>query len=804
VRTAGHASKANSARPIQRRVRRAANDRHYRGTTISENSHSERPLLLCLALVGAITSGLLVGYEPVGGDSDRIHRPIKTELARALHEGKLPFWSDRFGLGVPLVAESQVAAFYPPNLVLYFSLDVSTAYRLAMWLHYLGLVAATYFYARSLGLAPWSAALTALSFTLCGFQSIHSSNECFYVALPYLPLALGLAERFLSTGRLVWLAALSLTLGVQWTLGHFQLQTWTNGLVLLTGLWRMATDRQPWWRLVGIFGAVAWGVAIGAVQLGLSWQLAALVGQTRRPVGDLMYYSYPPSHWFEMALPQLIRGLRLGPDDPYWFSRQTTGYEACFYAGTIPLTFVLIGLARPAGRSTQLWRMIVPLSFAVATMPQWWPAGYLELLSVPGIGYFRAPARYTVLTSLGLAVLAGEGFDRAVSRSNVRFGFLASIVFAGCAAIAGCFWSMRPDVHLHATFAGIPDGFLWAALAWSVAWVIVWVWQSSGLVSWPVLVATALELGCLYYAGTTQWGWAVAVPGQSAALRELADRSPANLIGGEIENMPVRIGLVAGNPYISFLPPRPGDLLRRLQQPPLQTEAAPEREDDWRTEVRRRWLRRFRVSYLVTRRPEWRSLGNEVGRWTDPDLDRLVRREPEPADRQWSIIELDEPFPEARVAAKARTAPDRRSLVNRLSESDEADVAWFLAEDHIAERPDARIARLVEWDGATATVEHDAACDLVIARTFDTGWHAQIDGGRLQPMTSVDGGFISVRLEGSGTHRVAIRYRPRGFVVWLGITSIAAGLNLVSLAVLVWHWLRQRLMRQGKTVAEPL
>src|SRR5690349_15431999 len=77
------------------------------------------PLLLALALVGTTLGGLLVGYEPVGGDPDRMYRPLKSELARALAEGRLPFWSARFGLGVPLVAESHVAAFYPPNLVLY-------------------------------------------------------------------------------------------------------------------------------------------------------------------------------------------------------------------------------------------------------------------------------------------------------------------------------------------------------------------------------------------------------------------------------------------------------------------------------------------------------------------------------------------------------------------------------------------------------------------------------------------------------------------------------------------------------------
>ena len=116
------------------------------------------PLSLTLAAVALTMSGLLVGYAPVSGDPDCLYQPIKGELASALKQGTLPFWSDRFGLGVPLVAESHAAAFYPLNWLSYRVLTVSVAYRLGMWLHYLGLVVAMYGYGRVLGLTPWGSA----------------------------------------------------------------------------------------------------------------------------------------------------------------------------------------------------------------------------------------------------------------------------------------------------------------------------------------------------------------------------------------------------------------------------------------------------------------------------------------------------------------------------------------------------------------------------------------------------------------------------------------------------------------------
>src|SRR5262249_55947974 len=152
-------------------------------------------------------------------------------------------------------------------------------------------------------------------------------------------------------------------------------------------------------------------------------------------VSDLLFYSYPPAHWFEPALPRLVRELRLGPEDPYWFGQQTTGFEAALYVGTVPLMLAFVAaVARPFGRSTLPLRLIVPVSFGLATVPRWWPQGYLYVLAVPGLGFFRVPARYTLLPSLGAAILAGEGFDRSISPARFRLGVAAAIVFAGCAA----------------------------------------------------------------------------------------------------------------------------------------------------------------------------------------------------------------------------------------------------------------------------------------------------------------------------------------------------------------------------------
>src|SRR5205823_4705603 len=148
----------------------------------------------------------------------------------------------------------------------------------------------------------------------CGFQAIHSSHEPFYSALPLLVLALYFGERYMADGGLAPAAWLAITWGGQLMLGNFQIQLWTAVLVLVTGLCRMAQHGSRA-RLLGLVAALMCGAGIAAIQLVLSWDQAQWVESTHRSLQDLMFYSYPPAHWAELAIPRLYQGLPGGPED---------------------------------------------------------------------------------------------------------------------------------------------------------------------------------------------------------------------------------------------------------------------------------------------------------------------------------------------------------------------------------------------------------------------------------------------------------------------------------------------------------
>ena len=742
----------------------------------------QRPWIAAVLVVCLTVGGLALGRGPVGGDPDTLYRPIKSELCRALRSGALPFWSDRFGLGVPLVAESHAASFYPPNWLIYGLLDVRTAFRWAMFVHYIALVAATYAYARCLGIGEWGSALSALTFTLCGFQAIHSVHEPFYMALPFLPLCLLLADRYAVTGRLGWLALLALSWGAQLTLGHFQIQLWTGGLVLATGLWRVAIGRKPWIRGLGIVGGLAWGAAIAAVQLGLTGEMWKLSG-FGRSTDQLERFALPASHWIQPALPSLFLAFKGGPNDPYWGNQLTTVGEAIFYVGTLPLILAGVGWCAPdRERRLTLWRWVVVATWLLACLPHLSADLFRVVVQIPGMGWFRAPARYTVLTSLGLALLAGRGFDRLIASVRFRWGIGLSILFGAAAFGWGWVWCQRPDLRAGLGLDGLLLRFGLSALSWALCIAAIAAWRLGKIGAWGPFAVAAIELAILYRLAPSRWEWWVPSPTQSPTLARLAREPGVGLVFGKIGDIPVQTGLSPAYPYLGLTPPPPNYLLEHADKPKFEDLALD------------RWRRRFGVTHAI-------QLGDKLvpGRglsfsMRDRVLDRLLgeAQEAPPAGRIWSVLSCPDSFPEARATMHAHVTaeagqPGWEELFVALSKSDSASEPWYIRGD---EPPEpawawARSARVISYEGRTAVVEHDGVCDLVVRRTYYDGWTYRVDGGTARPASRVDGGLQAARLDGAGTSRVTFSYEPTGLRTWGWVSAIAAAVALATAALAV-------------------
>ena len=752
---------------------------------VSIDERKNAPWLTAVAVIAVMMSGLFVGYEPALGDPDCLYRPIKTELAAALSRGTLPFWSDHFGLGMPLAAESHSASFYPPNWIAYRVLSVSAAYRLMMWIHYVALALATFAYARCLDIKPWGAALTAIAFTLCGFQTSHSAHEPFYHILPYLPLTLLLTERFLAGGSRAWLAGLALALGAQFTLGHFQIQMWTAALVVLTAIVRTRPTLKKRrtlkslvnGRVLAIMLAVALAAAIASPQLGITFELTRNSNFSRAP-RFLTNYSLPPAHWAQLILPSLFYEFIDSTNSPYWNNHHTTFDETCFYVGTIPFIFAIVGLTHRGDKALGYWKWIAVIAFAMATMVYWWPEAFMLILKLPGLGHFRAPGRYTLLISFALCLLAGRGFDSAVESSKFRLGLATALVVALGGFAWGFVWSGRPDVLPYLGDKLRLHSFALAGVSWLLAIATVLLWRSERLPRWAVCLAVAGELGFLYYYQRPPlWKWSIDIAAESPVLKSLKAEEHVDLIAGKLQDLPVWAGLTAAYPNLGIVPPPPNYLIEPSTFPVLPK---PETVNLYN---------RFGISHGVFEGPRPFRPSRLLYLGEDKVLDsRLPSTIATKFPRLWRVERYLPTFPQARVARKVRVAKDWIEMFPPLVKTKDADEVWYMNQDKPPEGPGPRAtqATIAQWDGRGGIVEHDGDCDLVIRRTFYPGWTATINGGPPIPLRPADGGLQALRLTGKGPTRVETRYTPTRLSLYIKISAAAlvVALSLIALELI--------------------
>jgi hypothetical protein len=755
-----------------------------------------QPIVPPLVVVGLLLCPLFAGIEPVGGDPDLMYRPIKAELARHLRQGRLPFWSDRFGLGVPLAAESHAAAFYPPNLLLYGTIGTPAAYRLSLWLHFVALAAASYGYGRVLGLSRAAAALVAIGFPLCGFQAIHAAHEPFYTLMPYVPLCLLLGEKVLDTGRLIWAALLALAWGAQLTVGHFQIQMWTGGLVLALGGWRVLRQGLAVARWLILPASLAWGAGIAWVQLRLTWELTRAVGFSR-PTQLLMNFRFPLSHWAQWAMPALYLGRPRTAGDTYWAMLGTTPEEACAYVGVAALLLACVGIRAVPGRSTlAAWGWIAALAFALATMPTWCPWGFEALARIPGIGWFRAPARYTLLTSLGLILLAGRGLDRAADPGSYRRGMFLATLLGGTSL---AWWLASAGDPLYRASLG-PASFGLriggTLLAWAVGVLALVCLQRRIAGGWLPAAALATELCALFYLGPVAWGPEIDAAARSPILRRLAGEPGVGLVAGRLENLTSVLGCAAASPSLGIAAPPPTFLLEPSGHPPGELGA----ED-------RRWQRRYGVTHGVWATTDDVSGTEVLAELDDPALSRLFRDSSiVPPGARWRLVRYRDPLPAAWAALRGRLVWAPETLHTTLAREDRAGEALFVHGDDSPRT--AATARLTErdflgrrntprfieidlgrpasraevrgWDGREATVEHDGACYLILRRAHYPGWSYRINGGPEHPPLKVNGGLQCVPLTGSGPSRVTLDYRPTGLRRAAAVSLLSLGAALLA------------------------
>ncbi len=447
--------------------------------------------LLLLALLAWLWPIGVGGCMPVGGDVTQFFLGLMAVLSESLHAGRLPIWTDLWGYGFPALAESQMGVLYPPHLLLYGTLRVENAYVASMLLHTLWGGLGARWLARLLGISALGSTLTAFAWSTCGFFMVHLAHPWGYTTGSWIPWALGLA--WLSLSRVATNALdqapprgprlpalwLSVALVLQILPGHFQIAFITHVTIGLMIVWTVAEramtatqassmgTRTTVLRAAAVLLAAAAAFPLAGVQLWPTARLARLAAN-QRTFEYLCGFAATPFHLVNFIAPGLFHRSPLWRP-VVWDPFHTSPEENLAYVGLVPLLLALCGIKSGIQRDPVVRVLTLLLAATLFFSLGPYMPGFRQLIHVPGFSFFRAPARWSLISSLALAMLAGKGFDAwQASRQAARglWAFVAGaliwvVLTLGVLELAVHSTEPRANPLIAAGFTSIFEGMPW-------------------------------------------------------------------------------------------------------------------------------------------------------------------------------------------------------------------------------------------------------------------------------------------------------------------------------------------------------
>ncbi len=403
-----------------------------------------------------------------------------------IQQGRLPLWNALNGMGAPLLANYQLALFYPPGWLVYGMAALGGITWLA-WSHTLLVVLHLIWaglgmarLAKKIGLQPLAQSLCGLSFGLTGYFVARGGFFSMVWAGAWIPWIflyasdLGMPVRSEASQARQKILHLPLVFAItlQLLAGHAQLCWYTltlAGLWVVVGGWVNSGFRQAGSVLVKFALAGLVAAMISAVQL---MPTLEYLQQSQRSAAvsyeGAMTYSFWPWRLISLFAPDFFGNPGNGN---YW--GYASFWEDAAYIGLVPMllalsTFTGLLLKKKNG---QLLNKFSPLNTFL-----WCSAGVGLLLAlgkntpifpflyqyVPSFDMFQAPSRFMIWFVLAFCLLAGIGVEiwRTPTGKGLYWFRLATAGMAAVtigAILAGIF--IKGDIHFSfiraAAIAGI-------------------------------------------------------------------------------------------------------------------------------------------------------------------------------------------------------------------------------------------------------------------------------------------------------------------------------------------------------------
>lgn len=336
----------------------------------------------------------------LSGDHRAQHYPWDSFLAESIKQGRLPWWTSYFHCGFPLIAEGQVGAFYPLNLLFFYLLPMFAAYTYEILAHYVlgGLL--FYGYLRSQKLSDWSSFFGTLVYLFGCAQGGYYYNIISQRVLIWLPLTFYLSDRIIERGEKRCLWWLALVFAFQIFGGYLQYAVYSIGFSAFYFVW------------FSVRKAKKSGEPFLAVRdlclLGISLLVAAVIalpqlGSTAELAGFSNRFSYPEEFAYVGSMNPLALATIFFP---HWDGFLRTE----IYLGAVSLFFLLASLLMKKGER-EIFFLVMGLCALALALGKFNPL-FVLLIKASGFSGFRVPSKFIYFAAAAFSVLCAYGFEK--------------------------------------------------------------------------------------------------------------------------------------------------------------------------------------------------------------------------------------------------------------------------------------------------------------------------------------------------------------------------------------------------------
>ncbi|MFZ4816092.1 MAG: YfhO family protein, partial [Phototrophicaceae bacterium] len=677
-----------------------------------------------------------------------------------MQNGEIPLWNPYNNSGLPFIADTQAAVFYPPRLLTIALAGISGGWRyhaleLEAIAHVLGYTLCLYAFVRRLTdnrLAGCAAAVIG------GYGGYLSGYPPLQLALleagVWLPLVLlGIHDSTKDGGvRYRPLALTGLALGLSWLAGHPQTSWFLTYLAVGYFAFRCwpIPNRVRTWALGTLwFGLLTFGATAITLLPGIEY----LAHTARAGFGYAAKANGFPIH-------DLIQLLYPG----------VVSLFSPLYIGVVGIVLAALALLRPK-RETWFWAIaaLIGLLVSFGGNSAAFPALYNLL---PGMRFFRGQERSAYLVANSLAILAGLGVAtlphllipqvKLLKQALIAFVGILGVIFAGVSVL----WIGFPEQYGAAispiTFSAlITAGLLIIGLQvinhpthnrWQIALVGLLIFE---------LFSVNQDAPSNYDNIPPSEQLSFSAPPAFAPI--YADEAPAPVRVDGFRGLMDNYGSLYQIHDARGISPLFLDGLYQLQQPPFAANSAFETNPTfWELNA---------VRYVFS---GWESLpvpSQIVGQTSDRYGAIYLHRLDAPRPFAHMVYRVD--VVDSDTFARALLAdPDYRPREGvilqqaptlTLPEDIPTDAQATVSRGDPTGRP----YNPESFSVAVATPENGI---LTLAHPDYPGWQATLDGQPV-PILRAYGGFSAVEVP-AGEHRLDFRYQPRTFTIGAIISSI--------------------------------